>query len=123
MINLVYSQAQNFGAGYAQNYQSMQFGQRPPKPPSTKIEGFPIIHFSAYVTLVTTDPPRSEFEQPTTTLYLLAPFLGASNAPNSISQPEDFREVTNPFNLKLKASTPEILKPKNGLQKWCVSKH
>lgn len=117
---MVYQQYRQNGSGGAygqqQPYQQMQFGMAPPKPPTTKIEGFPLMHFSGYISLVTTDPPKSEYEQPVITFYILTPYLGASNAPNSLSLPEDYGDVTNPYNVKLKAVNPEILKPKSGLK-------
>lgn len=112
---MAYQQQQNNVA--PQYGQQTQFGQQQPaKPPSTKIEGFPLLHFAGYISLVTTDPPRSELEKPVTTLYILAPYLGASSAPSSLSLPEDYGDVTNPFNLKLKACSPEILRARNNFK-------
>jgi len=116
----MYQQQFQQGGRYPQqpSYPGMQMWGPPPKPPSTKIEGFPLLHFAAYISLVTTDAPRSELEQPITTLYLLAPYLGASSAMGSIGMPDSYFEddVINPFNLKVKASSQEILRPKNGLK-------
>lgn len=114
----MYSQQLQQGGGRYQQQPYQQFGMAPPKPPTTKIEGYPLLHFSAYISLVTTDPPKSEFEHPITTLYLLAPYLAASSSISSVSTPEAFfqDEVVNPFNIKAKASSPEILRPKNGLK-------
>lgn len=95
-----------------QNAWGQQFGMRPPKPPSTKIEGFPLMHFSAFCQLTTIDEKADGSKG--ATLWLLAPFLNSSSAFGSLSNPEDYSDVVAPYNMKLKVANPEVLKPRQG---------
>jgi hypothetical protein len=72
------------------------------------------MHFSGIIQLTTQEEKPDGFVE--ITLYLLCPFLNTSASIHSLSNPEDYGDIVAPFNIKLKVSSPEILKPKSGLQ-------
>jgi hypothetical protein len=106
---------QQYPAQQQQNPYGMQYGLKPQKPPSTKVEGFLLMHFSGIINLTTTEQNNPEIP-PVITLYILAPFLNASTSIGSLSMPTEYGDATNPYNIKLKVSSPEILKPKSNIQ-------